>query len=714
MQLTHARRSECLTLDEMLRPFHNLGELSEFSHIGDKNQHEVKSWLDALAPVLEGPRAGRNARLAIAAQRMSVPLRTARNKFDALQREGWRGLADKRRRAEGKKMSDMDCANLPLFAEWVKGLSENYGGNVRQAWRGAVALWKSALKTGGKIPGYAEVPEPGLNGLPQGWSYPNFSRVAKLTRYERTMSAIGRSAARCHAPMVIRTRMGLRVGEAYMIDDVWHDVDCHMLGSQKQFIRPMELAVIDVFSAFKCAYGLKPRLKDEVTGKRINLRDNDMRLLTAHLFCNVGYNPDRCLVFAEHGTAKVKATIADLLSEFSGGAIRVVEGGIQDKPAIFGAWEGKQAGNPRLKSALESSHRLPHFGAKYLPGQTGGDSRNNLPEDHHGRERFFEEECRMVETVLQRVGPERAAWYLNEFQSPVLSYYAYAQWVDDYYKIIHAFSDHELEGWERSGLMISGFRSSLAPTSFFQYSELASLPQDEAIAIRAILASNPQLNVSRRMCRAEVWNSGRRGLKRLPAEVFPMIVGKDLAVERKVADGAIRFENAEVARDFRFCYPAIGTDVRGLEIRLRDGESYNTVLNPFDTSKLFILDAGFRFICTLAEQIVSNHADMDNIQRAMGQASHAEAVALLPYRMRHADKEGEVERMKAHNKAILDGMVMHPDDRAVRARADAAAQDGDMADLLSACARPDAGDDATEEPAADLASIFGQLPGSET
>jgi hypothetical protein len=714
MNLTHARRSECLTIDEMVRPFLDPAEADALNdaNLGEGETAEVRAWLDALRPVVEGPRAGRGARLAIAAQTMSVPNKTARNKFDALQREGWRGLVDGRRKEACAKMADIDCSNKEVFVNWIKGMAENYGGNIRHARRAAIAFWKTARKTSEKIPGYSSWPLPGIGGYPIGWSYGNIAKIAKLTNYERTVAGIGRAAARSCAPMVLRTRVGLRVGEAYMVDDVWHDIDCHMLGSQKQFVRPMELAVMDVFSAYKCAYGLKPRIKDEATGKRINLRATDMRFLTAHLFCNIGYNADRCFLFAEHGTAKVQAEIAALLKEYSRDAIRVVEGSIQDKPALLGAWTGKQAGNPRNKSALESSHRIPHFAAKYLPGQTGGNSRDNMPEDHHGRESAFKEVDKMVELVLQRVGKENAAWYLNEFQAPVLNYYAYAKWVDDYYPIVHSFTDHELEGWERAGLMVSGFRSTLN-NQFFSYSELSGIDKNEADAIRAMLAASPHLNVCRRMSRGEVWESGRRALRKFPAEAFPRIVGKDLAVEHRVLDHAISFRNAEIERGREFVFPATAIDPRGLEIILKDKEYYSTVLNPFDPSKLFILDSKFRYIGALSEQIVSCHTDMEGMQRAMGQAAHAEALAMLPYRMRHADKEGEVQRMKDHNNAILSGMVKTPEERAVQDRARASAQAGDMAALLSACGQPARDVEADTEAPADLSSIFGPTPGSQ-
>lgn len=712
MRLTTIHRTECLTIEEMLYPYRNPAEAAAIAELSNEDRATVDGWLDALAPVLEGPRRGRGERLALAAQQMAVPTKTARNKFDALQRDGWRGLLDKRRRKARSKMADVDCADLPAFSNWIKGMAENYGGNVRQAHKAAVALWKTALKSHGKIPGYAAVPYPSLNGLPKGWSYPNINRIAKLNRYERAISGVGRAAARQHAPMVVRTRVGLHVGEVLMVDDGWHDVDCHMLGSQRDFVRALELAVIDVYSAHKPTWGIKPRIRDEATGKRINLRATEMRLLNAHHFCNIGYWPERCLVFQEHGTANTEDRVARILSDSSNGAIQFKDGGIQDKPALLGSWGGKKAGNPRLKAAIESAWRNPHFMAKWLPGQTGGDSRNNLPEDHHGRERYHKELVAAVEHAASIMPAERLQWVINELAAPVMSYYAYAQIVAEFYRVIECFTDHELEGWEQEGLIISGFRPSISSIDFFPYGELARLSPEEAFAVRAILRNNPELNISRRMSRLEVFNAGRRHLKRLPPEVFPMIVGEDLAVERKVRRGLIAFEDSTIERGRKFAYPAIATNSHGLEVILKEGETYNTVFNPFDMSRLYVLDAGFRLIGTLSEQIVVSHADMEAAHRAMGQAAHAEAVAMLPYRMRHADREGEEQRAREHNKALLSGMVLTPEERRVRDRAHATANERGMAELSAALQPVHAAAEEPEEPA-DLSDIFGTLPGAE-
>lgn len=712
--LTHARRAECLTVAEMLDPFRNPEDAAAFGELPPDQKLRVTEWIDALKPVLLGPRAGRGERIAEAARQMLAEEKTAQNLFYAIQREGWKALADKRKKSAAPKMADLDCADRAAFVNWIKGLAENHGGNLRHGLKSAIALWKAARISKAKIPGYSSWPLPGIGGHPVGWSYGNVSKLAKLTDWERTASGIGRAAARKHAPMVIRTRVGLHCGEVKMADDVWHDNDCHLLGTnQRGFVRYLELAILDVFSAHKSSWGGKFRLKDEVTGKRINLRGNDMRFLVAHDFCSVGYWPERCLFFVEHGTAAIEDRVAEILYRYSNKAIQVKTGGIQDKPAILGSWSGAQAGNPRLKAAIESSHRLIHFAAKWLPGQVGGNSRTNLPEDHHGREKYHKELLSAIDTAAGIMSPERLQWVLNEIAAPVMSANAYEQIVHEFYAIIEGFRDHELEGWEESNLVVSGFRPNLGSLDFFPYSTIAALPPDQATAVNAILRANPALNVSRRMSRLEAFNTERRQLRRLPVQAFVEICGEDLAVERKVRNHAIAFEDADVKRGRTFRFPAVALDPRGHEVLLRDGEIYNTLIDPYDPSRLFVLDAKFRLVGICSEQIVVSHADMEAAHVAMGQAAHHEAIAALPYRMRHADREGEAARAEERNKAILSGMVATPEERAVRDRADASAQAGDMDALLSACSQPATSVEPAAGPSADLADIFGPRPGSQ-
>ena len=290
---------------------------------------------------------------------------------------------------------------------------------------------------------------------------------------------------------------------------------------------------------------------------------------------------------------------------------------------------------------------------------------------------------------------------------------SYRKIVDELYEIIEAYSDHELEGWEESGLMVSGFRPSIQSLDFFPYGAIAELPPDEIPVVQALLRANPALNVSRRMSRREAFETERRQLRRLPIQAACEICGPDLAVERKIRNHAFVFEDADVRRGHEFRFPAVAVSPQGHEILLRDGETYQTILNPFDPSRLAVLDAKFALVGICSEQIVVSHADMEAAHRAMGQAARHEAIAMLPYRMRHADREGEAKRAKARNDALLSGMVATPEERAVAKRAAEAATEADRSALFDSLSRPSAAPEPAAEPVAALADIFGPRPGSQ-
>ncbi len=100
--------------------------------------------------------------------------------------------------------------------------------------------------------------------IPAGGTYRSLQRKFGLSDFESVSMRIGRAAAREFIRPVLTTRVGLKPGEIYMFDDVWHDIDC-FFGSQ--VVRPMELACLDVASGCKIHYGMKPRMYDADGGR---------------------------------------------------------------------------------------------------------------------------------------------------------------------------------------------------------------------------------------------------------------------------------------------------------------------------------------------------------------------------------------------------------------------------------------------------------------
>lgn len=614
----------------------------EFAMLPGDIQADVNAWLDALKPALTGPRRGRGAAIRHAAQQMGVSTPCARRHYDRFREIGWRGLVNWAK--AGKP-----CSGVPVdTVRWIKGHVENYGGNFRRAYEAIIAWWRA----GNPIPGYSEWPEPGVHGYPHSWSYHNLNRLARLTKAEKKLSRIGRSAAQSCMPLVITTRRDLHCGQIYMFDDVWHDVHTHFIGVNKEPVRPLELACMDVFSAAKVAWGLKPRIRDEATGKRINLRETDMRFLLAYVLTQHGYWPEGCQLVVEHGTAAIGSDLEKILHDESNGIIRVNRSGIQDKPAILGAWAGEKHGNFRLKAALESHHNFMHNVGRYLPGQSGSSSRVDKPEELAGRTREHEQLVKAIGQAIIGQSPDRIAWLLENIRSPFIPFYTYGRLVDMLYRIIDARTNHDLEGWEEAGLMSGQYRLSTTDATWLDDATLLPIEPEKRMAIEAIVAANHGLHQFRKLSPAEVWS--QRMTKRLGEHLIPRIIGQALAVERKVTPrGTIELEDRETGPG-KFVFVARATNAYGHTVLLRDGETYSTILNPFDSNKLFICDARFRYIGVCSRQIAVSRADTEAIVRAQGQAAHNEVIRLQEYRLRHPDYAADADALRRQNARAIE------------------------------------------------------------
>ncbi len=603
---------------------------------------EMRRWMDALKPAIDGPRAGRGKRISEAAQVMGVSLKTARRKFDLYKATGWRGLVN------WAKAGTRDVGIPVETVRWLKGLCENYGGNFRRAYDTALGSWRC----GTPVPGYHEWPKPGVYGRPAGWSYANLQRIAGPTQAEKRLARIGRSAAKSCMPLVITTRVGLHPGQIVMADDLWHDIDTSMIGINKALVRPIELCMLDLFSASKICYGIKPRIRDEVTGKRVNLKESDMRFMLAYWATQIGYWPEGCQLVLEHGTAAASDDVEKLLSDHSGGKIVCNRSGIEDKPAILGAWRGNQHGNFRLKAALESSHNLPHNYARYLAGQTGSNSREDRPEEHSGREASFNALVRAIDAVIETQPADRIAWLLENIRPQFPPYFLYTRIVDMLYKMIDQRHNHDLEGWEEAGLISGQYRLAINDLTWFDDSTLSAVDPERRAAIEAIVNSNAGLHQWRKQSPAEVW-AQRSPLKKLGDHMIPMLCGQDLAVERKVTKrGTFELDDKEISPS-TMVFVAIAQNPYGHKVLLEDEETYNTFVNPFDPTKLFVCDARLRYIGVCTRQVAVSRADTHAIVRAMGEAAHNESVRLAEYRLRHESEADDAEAIRSQNAMAL-------------------------------------------------------------
>jgi hypothetical protein len=246
---------------------------AEFVRLPRNIQNEISDWMPALESVTK-PIGKSLADLSI---RFNVSYRTAKRKYHTWRKRGWRGLINR------AKVSKSTKTNLhPDFIEWWKKLCLENQRKCSPAYR----QFFEHFRRGEPIPGIGpEITRCSI--LPQSFSYRNLMRFAP-TQFEITAARIGRSAAAKFRPTVITSRVGLKVGQRYVFDDFWHDFEVVSIGN-RQRSRLLQLHAHDLASACQFARGLKPRLRDEASGKSTQLNQDEMLFLLARVLSEFGH-----------------------------------------------------------------------------------------------------------------------------------------------------------------------------------------------------------------------------------------------------------------------------------------------------------------------------------------------------------------------------------------------------------------------------------------
>jgi len=490
---------------------------------------------------------------------------------------------------------------------------------------------------------------------PKGWTYENLMRTCGLTEYEVIASRIGRGAARDFIPSVFSTRQGIFPGAIYQFDDMWHDVRLNF-GANRAAQRAIELACLDVASASRIAYGIKPRREDLDTGKLRNLTEVDMRMLLAHVLINIGYHPDGCTLVVEHGTAAVGSEFEEQLMRLSGGAIKLQRSGIISDQIHKGLFIGQPRGNFKLKAALESQHALMHTAAASLPGQIGM-NRDHSPEQIYGMQQYNNQLIKAAAAM----SPERA----KLLRYPFLDFHQYVSAIAELYERLDWRTEHNLEGWQESGYVATEFRVSSQFDEWLPMDRMFALPPPEQNALTALIHSQPELYARcRLMSPREVWNAGKAALVRLPKSCMPMILGARLGIVRPVqSDGLITFQNAEYGPgEFRYLARDVQTP-DGFIIHLQPGRDYLLHINPFCVDECFVSDKDSEAFIGLARrwQTVGKN-DVEALNHQVGKQAHIEAELRAPLARRGQKLIQQKAEMHDHNARVMRGEPITPEE----------------------------------------------------
>lgn len=620
-----------------------VNELQYFAGLPETVRLETKLWLNIISHIQAAERP--MTEIAIQARRMAGQKGFSKvnmvRKYYALKHGGsWRCLVNHAKVCR-------KVVSLPeAFIEYWKACCERNQRKSRPAHRALIEEWRS----GAQIPGYETRPAAGIGGIPDGWSYRNLMKYAP-TPYELGVARIGRSAAANCRPLVYSTRVGLEPGQFYFFDDLEHDLKVNFIGINRKAMRPLELCCMDLFSACKVAWGMKPTIEDD--GIKQKLKDREMRFLLAYVLTRIGYRPEGTTLGVEHGTAAVRDDLEKILHDASDGAITVSRSGIEGAAALV--YEGRGKGNFRFKAGLESSHNLFHNELAALPGQMGLD-RNHSPEELHGREK----NNNALIKAMAFLPPERAAL----LRMPFLEFHAFMTLAGQVYEKINGRDWHDLEGWVEAGLLAHEFRLA-QDLPWMSADRILQAPEQERRAITALISA-PGYTRIRKLSPAEVWARGRERLAKLPGYLAPQIMGQENGVEHKVQDdGLIEFEDRDLGPG-TFRYLARVRRMDGSEELLPVGQTFQTFCNPFDPGVLHVCKAGtgegaYIGMCPRWEKV--SRADVEAVHRQMGAAAHEETIRLLPYQARHTQEMRQHTADAKWNAGVLSGKAVTVEDR---------------------------------------------------
>lgn len=612
-------------------------DVAELAALPEDARKKVFRWLDILAPLKTCER-GVTRLMQQLAQQHHEPFPTVRGKYYAWRNAGWNWRALLDNRAVVENWARRENAKLPAeFIEYWKSLQQRYqrDSSDTAAWRELIRRWRS----GQPIPGYRTSPKADpMTGLPEGWSERNLRRY-KLSKVERTAARIGRSAASAMMPKVLSTRVGMLVGQMFVVDDQDHDVAIAFLGINRKMSRPSGFNAADFSAAYDCLRGYKPTILNP-DGTKQKLRQIDYEWFLVNLLTTIGYRPDTgTIILGEHGTANSSKDFKARVSAATGGKVVFDASGIHGEQ-LCGFFRGQPRGNPKYKAMRESWFNLFRNEMAALEGATGKD-RHHAPEESYGLDLYTR---KILDAAIAR--PEIA----EKLMLPVKRWEEFIFLADAFAEIINHRTEHELEGWERMSRVTGEWRLSYeAP--WLPSAQYLKLPGPQRAIADALIQTTPGLWRERKLSPAEVWEAGRGELTVVSGSAIPVLLGPDAARRATVTDDhMLRVDDDEVDPEPMWFDAALDNG-RILEQR----RPVLVYLNPYTPSGLQVCDESGRYLGTAPRIHRISKLDTEALARRYGQVRKIEGRILAPVAARGAEIARQRAKMHEHNAAVLSG-----------------------------------------------------------
>ncbi len=606
---------------------------------------------------------------------------TLYRKRDLWRRHGVAGLMRRSRHVRGVRVG------LPTeFVQWLQGrCGLNQRAKFAAVYRHLFCDW---LLAGKMIPGYdadwrgiwsaengrdapAECPYRLHDATPRGWSYRQLLRHCPDDDAWAGAS-IGPWAASAYLPKVPHTRVGLELGQIYVIDDVEHDFRVNFPG-QLDAQRPVEVGALELLTGRYASWGLCP-VRERADGSREKLKESYVRYLIVDLLCRVGVHPDGVLILSEHGTAAIREELLGRIHAAVGDSrlFRVEAGSVFGAPLVAGLLAARPRGNPRWKAALESHHNLKHNELAMLPGQVGMD-RDHHPEETAAKDRE-NRALTLAATALARTRPDLA----ERLSRPYVAWQDFCLALTELYRRIDYRQRHELEGYAECGFTAQEIRLDES-LPWMPVEKLDAMEPAARSAALALVGSRPGLATCRLLSPAEAWAVAERRtpLRRYPLSVAAHVLGPELSQVREVErDGTVQVAIEGQRKTVR--YLAQARNDAGWDVAITRGRKVRLWVNPINYQQALCADLDGRWIGVLPGMLATTHGDREAEQRNLG--LRQKAVAERARRLA-ATLDGQLERRMEQVAEAAE--VLLDSDPAL----DAAQADADRAALASAAPR---------------------------
>jgi len=484
--------------------------------------------------------------------------------------------------------------------------------------------------------------------VPPGMSYRNMQDKAKLTIYEAKATRIGQRAAKAFIPPVWTTRVGLLPGRVLEADDVHHDVKVNVEGRNDRAMRPLEFAILDVASAMRAAWGIKPELiREDGTVERLSARREFKAVLASYLI-NSGYRKDEqgTTVIGEHGTAALNDDDRKALERATGGCFHFEAGGVERTPAHQGMFSPYGRGNFRMKGLLEGGggHLLAHNALASIEGQVGSNSRTSEVEELQQRDAYNKH---LIQAIA-KFPAHKQQLFFHVFKPWPIYREIYAAIADE----LDNRRDHNMEGWVENGWIAVEWRASEA-SGWMPWEAIDDMAPAQAELCRK-LANIPGNMRTVRMSPREVWRRYQNELTRLPLWSLVDFLGKDFRRQAKVGTrGEFAFDDQALGEG-KHRYLAVIQQPDGRAARLETGREYSLMVLPTDLTRAVVLDLEGGEVLGVSTRVTN--VDRHNA-RAIELAQELQAVQIAahnaPIKERHEMDAAVLQGGIAANEKLL-------------------------------------------------------------